>query len=153
MPLLRSFVLPVVALALGGLGAPPCEAAACSVPGSHATLASAVLDASCSEITLAAQVYAESVVVDRDLTLSGAGSAATTLSGRLTIEGAGTAVRLVGLRVDAAAAPGLIDAITVGAGAETRLSDVLTSVSAASFEIFADGFESGDTSAWEIVVP
>jgi hypothetical protein len=50
-------------------------AATCAVPsGSHPTIQSAVIDASCSEIDVAPGTYMENVLINRQLILSGAGN-------------------------------------------------------------------------------
>lgn len=55
------------------LAATTASAATCYVPGDHPTIQSAVDDASCDVISVAPGVYAENVVINRQLTLSGAG--------------------------------------------------------------------------------
>lgn len=49
------------------------QAAPCTVPGTHASLAAAVADPSCNPITLGAGDFAGSVTVNRSVTISGAG--------------------------------------------------------------------------------
>jgi hypothetical protein len=50
------------------------QAAVCNVPGDHPTIQSAVDDPTCSQINVAAGTYAENVVINRQLTLTGAGN-------------------------------------------------------------------------------
>lgn len=133
--------------------AAPAFSITCSVPGSYSTVGAALLDVTCTEITLAAQSYAESPVLDRDVTITGVGSTATTIVGQVTVSGAGTVASLAALEVDATAVLGVLEAIAVGSGAEAALSNVIARGPAPSTEIFSDGFESGDTSAWQVVVP
>jgi len=46
----------------------------CNVPGSYATIQSAIDDVACNEIIIAAGVYSESLVITRSVTIQGAGS-------------------------------------------------------------------------------
>ena len=131
------------------------SAGTCTVPGSHGTIQEAVDDTGCSTIELAAQVYEESVSIDRNLTLQGASGGGSTIEGRLLVGGAGSEVSANHLKVDTTTAnlAGCFQralevnggARLTGQGLELRNSlegDCLAAV------IFADGFESGDISAW-----
>lgn len=148
--LLSTAIVPLGALQ--GLGA------VCPVPsGPHPTIQSAIDDPGCSEIVLAAQVFAESVTVGRDLTLRGASSATTSIEGRLTVQGGATELELEDLTVDATV-PGVAgtwnQALNVEGGAEVNGRDVVVlNAGFDPFAIFSDGFESGDTSAWSTTVP
>ena len=132
--------------------------AMCSVPsGSYPTIQSAVADPSCTEIVLAAQAFRESVTVGRDLTLRGASSSTSVIEGQLTVQGGSTELELEDLTIDAGV-PGVAgtaaEALVVAGGAEVRGLDIV--VRNATFDplaVFADGFESGDTSAWSATVP
>ena len=53
----------------------------CSVPGSHATIGSAVLDGSCSTIQLSAGTYTEAITIGRGLTLAGPGVGKAVIAG------------------------------------------------------------------------
>lgn len=55
------------------LRAGPLQAAICTVPGTHSSLAAAVADPSCNPITLGAGDFAGSVTVDRSVTIAGTG--------------------------------------------------------------------------------
>ncbi len=140
------------------LCATPCFAAVCSVPsGSYPTVQSAVDDPSCTEIVLAAQTFEQSVTVGRDLTIRGASSATSVVEGQLSVQGGSTQVELEDLTVDASA-PGVAgtssEALNVLGGAELNGRDIVVLNAAFDpFAIFADGFESGDTSAWSTTVP
>ncbi len=134
----------------GSLLAGDAAAAVCNVPGTYSTIAAAVADPTCSEIVLAAQTYPESFAVGRSLTLTGAGSAATTVRGTMTISGNGVVVALASFLLDASGNGAGLD---VSAEAEVSCLDVSTRMAAgAGGAIFADGFESGDFSAWTLVV-
>ena len=55
-------------------------AAVCTVPSApHPTIQEAVDDVGCTEIVIAAGTYAESVGIDRSLTVSGASTTGTTI--------------------------------------------------------------------------
>ena len=145
-----------VALVL--LCAPNGLAGVCSVPsGPYQTIQPAVDDPSCTEIVLAAQIFEESVTVGRDLTLRGASSTTTVIEGRLTAQGGSTELELENLTLDASA-PGVAgtwnEALNVLGGAKVNGHDlVVLNAVFDPFPIFADGFESGNTSAWSTTVP
>ena len=141
-------------LALAGLGGPQIAGAAiCNVPTAYSTVQAAVNDLFCTEVVLAAQAFSESVTVARSLILRGAGSAATTIVGSVRVEGAGTAVDLRELAIDATAM-GAIDALAIDLEAAVAARDVVTRNGDGSVApLFADGFESGDTSAWSAAAP
>lgn len=48
-------------------------AATCNVPGTYATIQSAVDDPACTEIQLTAGIFSDTTVIDRDLTIGGVG--------------------------------------------------------------------------------
>ena len=56
------------------LRAGPARGAACTVPGTHTSLAAAVADPTCNPITLGAGDFAGSVTVHRSVTISGTGT-------------------------------------------------------------------------------
>ncbi|MCP4663725.1 MAG: hypothetical protein GY856_50720 [bacterium] len=124
---------------------------ACSVPGTHAKIQAAIDDAACTTITLQTQTYAESVTVARSLTLAGPSGSPATVQGLVLVVGAGTDVQLSDLRVENGCTGG---ALQVHSGAQVDGSRVEAVRSAAlpcpplASQLFADGFESGDTSAW-----
>lgn len=126
---------------------------ACSVPGTHAKIQQAIDDPACTTIALQDQTYAESVRIARSLTLAGPSGSAATVQGLLRVTGAGTEVQLRDLRVENGCAG---EAMDVGFGAQVDASRVVAVRSAAlpcpPLPIFADGFESGDTSAWSSTV-
>lgn len=93
---------------LGAFVAPPAFAGdACNVPGDEPTFAAAVANTSCDPILLGATTFPESVVVDRSVTIQGAGhvrGGTTTISGGgtsrpITVEGTGVSVNLSDLIV------------------------------------------------------
>jgi hypothetical protein len=60
----------------------------CAVPsGQYPTIQSAIDDAGCSEVELTAQVFVESAVVDRSLTLRGDSSGTHTIEGQVQVTG------------------------------------------------------------------
>jgi hypothetical protein len=133
-------------------------AAVCLVPsGSHPTIQAAVDDPTCTEVVLAAQVFVESVTVDRSLQLRGARSAATTVEGRVVVEGATTQVQLGQMTVDAGA-PSVAgcygEALESSGGARVSGSDLkVRNADGDGCLLFRDGFESGGTTAWSTTVP
>ena len=58
-------------------------AAACTVPSdSYATIAEAVADPNCDPILISAGTYTENLVIERPVTIHGAGAISTTVDGR-----------------------------------------------------------------------
>jgi hypothetical protein len=110
-------------------------------------------DALCTDIEIASGSYPESIQIERPLILHGAG-ASTVLGGFLRAVGTGTTVSLIDLAVQngcplrslCAAAGGSIDGFAVHTVASSALP-------CPESPLFADGFESGDTSAWSMTVP
>ena len=131
----------------------PVAADVCMVPGGHPTIQAAVDDPACDAIELAAEIFAESVNVPRSLTMSGAGGGGAVIAGLLRVAGAGTAAALVELAVHNGCARG---ALRVEAGGQVSVSAVeivrAEGQPCPPSEIFEDGFESGDLSAWDASV-
>ena len=158
----RSTRLCTVVAALGLIFWPVSAALAvpCAVPSAlYPTLGAAVRDGACTLVQLAAGSFPENVVIARDLAVAGAGSAASSLHGNLTVTGAGNDVTLDALRVDGTAAgvagcwPEILKAsggATITAGTELRVLNTATGGTAC--RLFADGFESGGTLAWSLRV-
>jgi hypothetical protein len=145
-------------LACGALWCPVGLADVCQVPsGAYPTIQAAVDDGNCTEVLLAAQVFEESVLVERDLTLQGVSQLTTTIAGQVTIQGEMTQAVVENLTVDATVAGvgGTVDAaLQARAGAELTTRSVSVRNSAVDlWMVFADGFESGDTGAWSSTVP
>lgn len=91
-----------IAAALLTLGASAAKAAVCTVPsGSYPTIQSAANDSSCNTINVAAGTYTEQVIVNRSLTLTGAGSDTTIIQAPAVLandpDGAKTVVLFTGL--------------------------------------------------------
>ncbi len=133
-------------------------AAVCNVPsGSHPTIQEAVDDLACTEVVIAAGSSAESVVVDRSLVLSGDSSTTTIVEGRFVVTGASTNVALGNLTIDAGApstAGCYTLALDVSSGAAvTGINLVVVNADGDACVLFADGFESGDTIAWNGTSP
>ena len=155
---LRRVAAAALALAAGA-GA---RAATCASPRPrYPTLGAAARDGTCTLIQLAAGSFAENVAITRDVTIQGAGSAATTLQGYLFVSGAGNDVTLSGLLLDGTAAgvAGCWGEIlkasggaTITSGADLRVLNTAAGGGLAC-RLFADGFESGGTLAWSLRVP
>jgi len=144
--LLQAAAALCVCLGLASLG----RAATCQVPStSHPTIQSAVDDAACTEIVVAAGTFAESVSVERDLTLRGAGSGSTVVDGLVEVRGAAVEIRELAVLSDPGATAQTVWAHT---GAEVTCFDVVA-VNGAESPLFADGFETGDTSRWSASIP
>ena len=132
-------------LLLAALAARPTAAVTCTVPSTpHPTIQSAIDDATCTTVEVAAGSYGESPVVDRTLVLQGAGSGETYLAGQLEVT-AGV-LDLQALSIFSPPGGGG-DALLSHSGAEVRAFDVEV-VHGSDVPLFADGFETGDTSAW-----
>jgi hypothetical protein len=136
------------------LAAAPLGAALCNVPSVYPTLAAALADPSCDPIQVAAGTFPGSPAIARDVTITGAGSGSTTIAGWVSVTGAATDAVLDALRIDATAASATLchaSGLDVRGGAKASGVDLVvvgrpTPTSACAF--FADGFESGDTTAW-----
>jgi nitrous oxidase accessory protein NosD len=140
--MLRTTLVLVVAAAVGAAAA---IAAQCPVPsGPYPTIQAAIDTPTCTEILVAAGLYEESPVIDRDLVLTGDSSATTTIGDQLEVDGA--AVALAGLTISGGGGSAT-EALWSHSGAEVTALDVLVTAAGAP-AFFADGFESGDTSAW-----
>jgi hypothetical protein len=141
-------------LAVSVLCASTAFSAVCSVPSQpHPTIQAAVNDAACTEIVLAAKVFAESVAISRSLLLRGDSSATTVIEGQVTVTGGSTEVTLRGLQVDGGGC--FSEALDVGDGAQVTSQQDVVVINAAGGEcpIFLDGFELGNTLAWSNSVP
>ena len=131
--------------------ATPLQAQICTVPGTHTTIQEAIDDPACITITLLAQTYAESIRIPRSLTLAGPASGGAIIQGLVLMVGSGTEVGLQNLRVENGCIP---NALRTTSGATMNGTDLEVERSAAlpcpatADSIFADGFETGDTSAW-----
>ena len=144
-------VLGALAVALAGPGVAR-AGDACAVPGSHATIQEAADDLACTSIALADQTYPESVRIARSVSLTGPGAGIAVLEGRLEAVGVSTVLTVTDLRVESGCRPVAVEALAGARIEGVRLDTVSSSASpcpAFAFEIFADGFESGDTTAWE----
>jgi len=147
----------MVFLALLGvlaLATPAVDAATCTVPSpAHETIQVAVDDIGCTEIELAAQLFIESVSITRGVVLRGQSSGTTIVQGRLTVTGASTSVGLHTLTIDGSALPvrGCFEtALDVTGGGRVAADDdvVVINTGGGSCPIFADGFETGNSSRW-----
>lgn len=101
---LLSGLLLAGALLLFLAGPPPALAATCSVPGTHATIQAAINDVNCNPINIGVGTFNQNLVINRSLTLQGAGQTATIINGGgtgrpVTINGTGVVVNLNNLRL------------------------------------------------------
>ena len=155
LPTHRRWQIAAALIATSALVTTPITGSTCTIPEyAHPTLQSAVDDQSCDLIQVAPGDYFESVTVNRSLVLDGPGSGAATLWGRLEANGVGVVAVIDGLEIYSGCPGAAMEAL---GGARIEGTDVQTikSGSAACHEtsqIFADGFESGDTSGWSAVV-
>ncbi len=144
------WVIPSLVLMLAAL-APTLHAQDCAVPGSHTTIQEAIDDEACITITLSAQTYAESIRIPRSLTLAGPATGSAVVQGLVLMVGSGTEVGLQDLRVKNGCLP---NALKTTSGATMNGTNLEVERSAAlpcpeiPDAIFADSFETGDTSAW-----
>jgi hypothetical protein len=129
---------------------PPAQAATCQVPsGSYQSIQSAIDDPACTEIVLAAQVFVESPVIERDLTMDGAGSTETFIEGQVQVSGGPVVIQELQISAPPGAAT---EALWAHSGAQLSGFDLVV-INGRWVALFADGFESGDTSAWSSVSP
>ena len=144
----------ILFLALAVLHTPSGSAKVCTVPTlAYPSIQAAVNDAACTEITLAAQDFAESVAVSRSLVLGGDSSSTTTIVGQVTVTGGTTEVTLQDLKVDGGGCFSV--GLDVGGGAQITSGQDVVVVNAAGGQcpIFTDGFELGASVAWSTTVP
>jgi len=122
-------------------------------PGTFTSIQPAVDDAACTEIVLAAQVFPQSVAVTRSLVLRGDSSSTTVIRGQLTVTGGATEISLQNLQVNGGGCFSV--ALDVGDGAQVTSQQDLVVLNDAGggCQIFLDGFESGDTTAWSNTIP
>ncbi len=146
LPLFR----PVLFLVLVLMARVPVPAITCTVPGSHLTIQAAVDDLACIQIDLVDQTYTESIHVPRSLTITGPGAGTPIIEGLVQVVGSGALVTLVDLQVRNGCqheALSVAEAARVeGTGLEVVRSAALPCPPIT--RVFADGFESGDTTAW-----
>ena len=125
----------------------PVYPAVCPVPGpAHPTIQSAIDDAACSEIQLAAGVYSESPSISRALDISGDSSSTTLIEGKLSINGVAVGVRALKITNSG-------EALISTDGAELTGFDLIVQSGVPATMIFNDGFESGGTGGWSITSP
>ncbi len=134
-------------------------AAVCNVPsGTHPSIQSAIDDAGCTEVVLAAQTFVESVAVGRSVSIAGGSTATTIVDGRFVVNGSSTEITLNNLTINAASlssAGCFREGLDVTGGA-TLTSNALVVINGdgdAVCLIFGDGFETGTTDAWATTFP
>lgn len=137
----------VVLLAAGSI-----QAATCTVPsGPHPTIRAALDDGTCTEIVVAAGEFPESPMVGRSLTLTGAGSDQTIIQGQVVVQAGSVLLQTLGIQTTSGSYQ---DALQVADGAEVSGVDLVVVNGGALVDVlFADGFETGDTSGWDDVFP
>lgn len=122
---------------------PSAHAAVCPVPSAaHPTLGHAVDDGACSVVALSAATFAESLRLVRSVDLTGAGSEASVIEGRIEIGGL-VQVGLAGLSIaNGCPEPGLriLDGAVVSA-ADVDVRSALVPCPALPDVLFRDGFE------------
>jgi hypothetical protein len=136
----------------------PSAKGVCNVPSApYPTIQEAVDDLACSEISIAAGTYAESVEIDRSLEITGASSTATVIEGRVVATGVGVELTLENIKVDggAASSAGCFPvAVDIGDCATLAGSNLIAiNADGDACLLFGDGFESGDTGAWGNTIP
>jgi hypothetical protein len=131
------------------------RAQTCSVPGERPTVQTAVADPTCSLVMVTPGGYPESVTIRRTVAVASAGGAPPSIEGRLVVESpVPITVELQGLVFDATGvrAGCYASAMEVRGQATVVPEEVYAfnegGVPAAPCPLFADGFESGATSAW-----
>jgi hypothetical protein len=137
-------VLLALALAAGPL-AGDASAATCNVPGTYTTVQQAVNDTSCDPIVIGAGTFNGSFVVDRSVTINGAGSGLTFLAGdnsftTFDANAAGGTITASGLTIShAPAATGA--GVVVQTGVTFNLSDTVVSgnTSSSGAGVIVDG--------------
>ncbi len=153
-------VFPVLAAAVEAradeTNGPESPQATCGVPSQRPTIQAAVNDPTCTTIQVQAGVFPEVVRIKRNLTLMGAGTNLTTITGQVEVAGTGVVVLISDLAVDTSV-PGSAgcfgDAMRVGKGAEALVVRVRGLNAKGPGPclltlLFADGFEIGNTSRW-----
>ncbi len=146
-----------VGVRVAGADEPESPEVTCVVPSQRPTIQSAVNDPSCTTIQVQAGTFPEIVRIKRNLTLVGAGTDLTTITGQVSVFGTGVVVLMTDLAVDTSV-PGSVgcfgDAIQVGRGAETLAVRVRGLNAKGPPEdcllalLFADGFETGNANRW-----
>jgi len=137
----------LVVVAVAATWATQGHSAVCDVPStSHPDIQTAVDDVGCDPVVLAAGTFVENVVIDRSVTLQGAGSPQSFVQGGIEVRSG--VVVITGLHVS-----GTGDALWSHSGAEVAGFDLVVVDGSLEPPLFADGFESGGTGAWSAVMP
>ena len=121
----------------------------CDVPASYPTIQAAVDDFTCTEIFVSPGRFYGDLTIDRTLMIQGVSSTSTTVLGKVMVEGSGTSATLKGLRIEVSPEGLTHNGLVVDGLAETLPDDLVVGSSL----LFADGFESSDTSAWSVTAP
>ena len=153
-------VFPVLAAAVEAradeTNGPESPQATCGVPSQRPTIQAAVNDPICTTIQVQAGVFPEVVRINRNLTLVGAGTDLTMITGQVEVAGTGVVVLISDLAVDTSV-PGSAgcfgDAMQVGKGAEALVRFAFEASTrrvrgpCLLTLLFADGFETGNTTS------
>lgn len=122
---------------------PAAHAVVCPVPsGAHPTVRHAVDDVACTVVALSATTFAESLRLGRSVDLTGAGSDASVIEGRIEVAGL-VQVGLAGLSIaNGCPEPGLriLDGAVVAA-TDVDVRSALVPCPALPDVLFRDGFE------------
>lgn len=103
-------VIVVLLVALALTPSRPARAATCTVPGTHASIQTAVNDGTCTVIDVAAGTFSENITIDRSVTINGSGAGTTVVDGaqrgRVIAIGPTATVTLSGMAIQNGQAPG-----------------------------------------------
>lgn len=143
-----------VALALLASNAASAQGGTCTVPGTHPTIQEAIDNDTCTTISLPQSYYAESIEIDRDLNIEGNPSGVSLLGGRMSIVG-DASVDTENFEILSSCTGALV---TIEGTASFQSEDFAAAQGGVHGcpelgLLFADGFESGNTSAWSSTTP
>ena len=146
----------VISITLIALAPTTSHAVDCSVPsGAYPTIQEAIDDTSCTTVNLADQSYEESLLIARSLSILGPPALAE-LNGHVKIEGSGTVVQMDNLMIENGCSPEAYLVTNSGHVDSSRLEVAWVNGApcpAVFTPLFADGFETGNTSLWSGVAP
>lgn len=138
----------VVFLVLVALAPSVVVADTCDVPSIYPTIQAAVDNFPCTEIFVAAGRFYGDLTIPRSLLIEGVSSTATTVLGKVLVAGADTTVTLKGVKIEVSPEGLPHNGLVSDGFAETLPDDLVVGSSL----LFADGFTSGETSAWDSTV-
>ena len=145
----------VVLIAILALAPGVSFAVDCTVPdGSYPTVQSAINDVTCTTINLSDQSYPESILIYRSVTIAGPPGLAD-IAGFVKVQGGSTVVQMNNVMVQNGCQPLAFEVMTGSQFDSTRLEVIYQAGDPCpelEVTLFADGFESGNTSAWSVTV-